>query len=107
MAPAFLRAEPHNDKPDAAIQCAAYRSWHRRFGAELVYTAGVICEFAVGCPPVNEESALELAVEHYLFCPDRLNQRCPDDDFDPPFPPTLEAYAAALMTSTVWYFWWD
>ena len=108
MIPAYLGAQPHNDLPDAALQCAVMRSWHRRFGAEVVYTNGVVYEFAVGRPPTDHQTALQLAHEHFLFCPDRVNQWCPDSRLYPsPGDDTLEALAAMLMNSTVWYFWWD
>jgi hypothetical protein len=106
MVPAYLYAGPHNDLPDAAVQCAVLRSWYRRFGAEVVYTSGVVYELAVGRPPTNTDMAMELAREHFLFCPDRLNQVNPDYRLSPKAH-TLEGYAVMLMASSVWYFWWD
>ena len=105
--PAYLRAQTHNDLPDAAVQCAVLRSWYRRFGAEVVYTNGVVYEFAVGRPPRDRNTAMELAREHYLFCPDRLIQACPDSLLFPTPNGTLESLAAMLIESSVWYFWWD
>jgi hypothetical protein len=105
MIPAYLQCEPHNDLPEADVQCAVLRSWHRRFGAELVWNNGVVYELAVARPPESKQAALELAEEHYLFCPDRLDQGTPSEDFS--HEGTLEALAASLMVSPVWYFWWD
>ena len=108
MVPAYLYAQPHNDLPDAIIQCAVLRSWYHRFGAEVVYTNGVVYEFAVGRPPESAKAAMELAREHYLFCPDRLDQAGPDVRPGAPGPGgSLEQLAAMLMVSSVWYFWWD
>jgi hypothetical protein len=105
MIPACLQSEPHNDLPEASVQCAVLRSWYRRFGAELVWNGRVVFEFLVTRPPATREAAMELAREHYFFCPDRLDQVLPSQDFD--HDATLEALAASLMVSSIWYFWWD
>ncbi len=107
MVPAYLHAEPHNYLPDASTQCGVFRSWYRRFDAEIVYTNGVVYELAVGNPPKDRDTAIELAREQYFFCPDRLEQICPDACLFPTPGGTLEELAAMLMKSTVWYFWWD
>ncbi len=106
MVPAYLYAGRHNDLPVAEIQCAVFRSWYRRFGAEIVYADSPVYQFAVGRPPGDRESALQLARQHYLFCPDRFEQANPDRNYSP-IPGSLQAFAVMLMTSTVWYFWWD
>jgi len=98
MAPAYLRAEGHNYRLDAAVQCAVFRSWYLRFGAEVNYMNGSTYEFAVGQPPTDRDAALELACEHYLFCPDRRDELSGSG---------LRAFAAELMQSSWWYFWWD
>ena len=47
--------------------------------------------------PVPENSALELALEHYGFCPDVYQ----GGDYP------LGALADSLSHSKIWYFWWD
>ncbi len=46
--------------------------------------------------PVSKETAMEVAVQQYGFCPDM------DQNFEEP-----RALADTLWQSTVWYFWWD
>lgn len=48
-------------------------------------------------PPVREEAALELAREHFAFCPDNVLQNTE----------TTGRLADELTKSTVWHFWWD
>jgi hypothetical protein len=70
--------------------------WWDLYGAELCSTVGG-AEFRVTRPPRDRESALALAEEHAIYCPDRIHQGMG----------TLERLAAALLNAPVWYFWWD
>ena len=49
--------------------------------------------------PVHKETAMDVAVELYSFCPDVIDQG-PEDA-------TVGALADVLRQSTVWYLWWD
>ena len=72
-------------------------SWWDRFGAELVALWDGIAEFRVTRPPRDRDSALALAHEHFIYCPDRIHQ----SDL------TLEGLAAILLDAPVRHFWWD
>lgn len=60
---------------------------------------GQVTEFRVTSPPRDRDTALALAWEHFVFCPDRVHQGTDEE--------TLEALAAELLDAPVWYFWWD
>ena len=57
-----------------------------------------ITEFTVNRPAEKEE-ALELAKEHYAFCPDRVDRGN--------MTYTLSELADTLSFADMWYFWWD
>jgi hypothetical protein len=82
--------EPHH-------HVAVHKLWHEQFGAELVACGGDFLELQVSRPPTTREAALELAKVHYGYCPDIVDQGAE----------SLEALAAMLLNSTVWFFWWD
>ena len=56
-----------------------------------------VLEMRVARPPADREGALDLARQHYLYCPDLVDQGTP----------TLDGLGAALLGSPVWSFWWD
>lgn len=73
------------------------KSWQERFGAEVVCMSGDVLELRVLLPPNDQTSALALAREHYVYCPDIVVQGTQ----------TLEALAAERLRATTWFFWWD
>jgi hypothetical protein len=95
--PAFLRFGGWNACPNPEQHVAVLRSWSERYGAELVSLTHDVIELAVSRPPIDREVALALAMEQYQYCNDIVDQGVG----------TLEALAAGLLGSTVWYFWWD
>lgn len=95
--PAFLKWGGWNECPIVAEQCAAMRYWHQKFGAEPVALTSSIAEMHVARPPVDQETALSLAREQYLYCNDIVTQGCQ----------TISDLGATLLRGTSWYFWWD
>ncbi|MEV4518499.1 DUF4253 domain-containing protein, partial [Dactylosporangium sp. NPDC049525] len=68
--------------------------------AYVVANAGVHLGFAelflsVAAPPATAGEALRVAAEHVAFCPHNVNGQ------------PLDAYAAGLVDSPAWHFWWD
>jgi hypothetical protein len=93
--PAYLRAGGWNDMPEPAALVAALRVWRQRYGAELVALAYDSMDIRVERTLSSRDEAIELAREHFLFCPDALNEM------------TLRELAAHLIENDWWFFWWD
>jgi hypothetical protein len=94
---AHLRWGGWNANPAAEHHVAALRSWHDRFGAELVGVGADVLNLRVAIRPATRDAALALAREQHLYCADIVDQGVE----------TLSALAAALMADDWWYFWWD
>ncbi|MQY13345.1 hypothetical protein SRB5_34910 [Streptomyces sp. RB5] len=77
---------------------AVLRSWEDRFGARVVGMAPAHLYVSVAAPPTSLEQAQLLALEHYLLCPDTIDQ-------NPRF--THAGYAEWLIDNPGWSFWWD
>ena len=75
---------------------AVTKYWEERYGARPSTMSHDELEFFLPAP-VPENSALELALEHYGFCPDVYQ----GGDYP------LGALADSLSRSKIWYFWWD
>jgi hypothetical protein len=73
------------------------KHWLEAFGAELVGMNGDTVEMFAKRPPSTRQEALELAEEQFLYCEDIVTQGTQ----------TIEALAAGLCGSNIWYFWWD
>ena len=86
-----------NACPPAEHQVAVLRSLHERYGAELVVCTNDVVELRVQRRPASREEAIALAGELYLYCNDAIDQGHG----------TVSAFAADLMASDWWYFWWD
>jgi hypothetical protein len=78
-------------------QAAVVPSWEDRFGVRLVGIAFETLELSVAAPPVTFEHALHVAAEHWMFCPDNLEQGGRG----------LAGYAEQICGETSWTFWWD
>ncbi len=96
-APAYLSFGGWNECPDPEIQVAVLKSWHERFGADLVTMGADILELRVAKPPKTDDGCLAIAEEHYLYCNDIVTQGHQ----------SIDALASSLDKSTVWFFWWD
>lgn len=88
---------PVNYDLSGADVSAVLRSWEDRFGAVLVSVGFDTLKLSVANPPRTEDSYRQLTQEHYLFCPDGIDQGT--EDFD--------EYVNMLMTDDDWAFWWD
>jgi hypothetical protein len=95
--PAFLKYGGWNDCPYAYEHVALMRTWWEQYGAQPVGMSSDVIEMLVPRGPADRDAALELARAMYVYCPDIVLQGTQ----------TLEALAASLMNSDVWYFWWD
>jgi hypothetical protein len=56
---------------NAATKLAALRSWHERYGAELVCSFATDLQIRVGRRPGTVDQAFDLAIEQHHFAPDR------------------------------------
>lgn len=89
---------PLNHDNDVARLCAVLRSWEDRFGIRVIALGFDTLTVSVAAPPRTPEEAAAVAVEHYAFCPDNVDQGCG----------SLEEYAATeVLGRERWSFWWD
>jgi hypothetical protein len=95
--PAHLRWGGWNACPHPEYHVAALRSWRDRFGAELVGLDSDRMDLRLARPPLSRAQALDLAREHYVYCPDSLKQGRG----------TLSSWAAQLLGNEWWSLWWD
>ena len=79
---------------DEIMYIAKY--WYEKHGAIPAVMTHDILEFAAR-PVKDKISAMDLALEQYVFCSDIVDQGVG----------TIGALADTLMKSSVWYFWWD
>jgi hypothetical protein len=96
-APAYLKWGGWNACPAPEYHVAALRSWHDRYGAELIGISGDVINIRVRRRPQTREEALALAHEQFLYCEDLILQGT--EAFAP--------LAASLMNDDWWFFWWD
>ena len=88
---------PVNHYEDMGGLAAVLRSWEERFGVVLVGLGFDTLTAAVRRPPTTHEHALQVAAEHLALCPDNVWQG----------PGSLSEYAASLVGTHQWDFWWD
>lgn len=74
---------------------AVVRSWEQRFGARVILVGFDTLTLSVSAPPTSREHAERIAAEHRAFCPDNFAQS------------TFDEYAASLIGTGIWSFWWD
>ena len=87
----------YNDCPLPAEQVAVAKYWYEKYGAVPAVITYDEIEFYVEKPVQTLEEAKKLAVEHYAFCYDIVDQ-CYG---------TFEKLADGLYKNIQWYFWWD
>jgi Domain of unknown function (DUF4253) len=95
--PAYLGWGNWNACPPPTYHVAVLKSWNQRFGAELVGINADTLNIRISRPPTDRKTALDLARQQYLYCPDLIDQGVGN----------LSALAAILMSGDWWYFWWD
>lgn len=88
-----------NECPEASEMMEVCRYWYEKYGAVPAAFSHDTMEFVLDKPAGDEETAWEVAREHYAFCPDRVDQGTATG--------TLGELADSIRVSTVWYFWWD
>lgn len=88
-----------SDCPPTEYMISILKKWCE----EWQFMPVVICEDMIEgfAPkkPVDEAQAIEIATEHYTFCPDLIEQCCSDC--------TIGQWAHCLLQSNRWFFWWD
>ena len=87
-----------NECPDNADMAAVLKYWYEQYGAVPAAITHDTLELVLP-KAVPRDEAPTLAREHFLFCPDRVDQ-CTQSG-------TIGELAGDLSVSTVWYFWWD
>jgi hypothetical protein len=76
---------------------AVVRSWEDRFGVRLLGIGFETLYLSVAAPPVTFEHAVHVAAEHWMFCPDNVEQSGYG----------LAGCAEQICGETSWTFWWD
>jgi hypothetical protein len=87
-----------NHNPWIAPLSAVLRGWEERFGARVVRVGFNTLDLSVAAPPRTLRHALQVAAEHWAFCPDSVLFQGPGE---------LPAYAEQIRNARVWSFWWD
>jgi len=83
---------------DTAELSAVLRSWKKRFGATVIGAGFAELYLSIAAPPTTIDHAVNVAAEHFAFCPDNIWQG---------HSPTLATYAERLVDTPLWSFWWD
>lgn len=97
MAPLLLRFGNRNSCPLPVVHAAWAKNWQERYGAVIAAASHDTLEFTVANPAQTKKEALELALQHYHYADDIVDQNYG----------SVEALAASLYGATVWSFWWD
>ncbi len=88
-----------NQCPNAPEMLAICKKWYQQCGAVPAVLSHDTMEFLIEHPIQEKQTAYEIAKEHYVFCPDCLDQ-CTATG-------TLADIAHAIYQSSTWFFWWD
>lgn len=95
---AYLPFGNWNDCPDTLELMATAKLWYERYGAIPAVLTQDQLEFRLE-KPVPEAVSIEVALQHYGFCPDVIEQTGEEGG--------IGRLASQLSKSTVWSFWWD
>ena len=87
---------PVNYVDQVSPLAAVVRSWEDRFGVRLVGIGFETLYLSVAAPPVTFEHALHVAAEHWMLCPENVEESW-----------GLAGYAEQICGETSWTFWWD
>jgi len=94
---AYLPVGNWNDCPTAPQMTAVCKYWHKQYGAFPAVISRDELQLYVPVPVTLRTQAMQLAEEHYAFCPDIVDQGTG----------TLGTLAGNLVDSHIWYFWWE
>jgi hypothetical protein len=97
LAPIYLEFGGWNACPEPLDHAVIAKFWADKYGAKIKSITSDTVEFEVARPPQTKEEALELAKQHYTYCPDIVEQGVGD----------IETLAAVLINAKHWFFWWD
>ena len=95
--PAMLGFGGYNACPEPAEQSAVLNRWYNSHRAQLVYLHAEVVELRVDRPPTTRDAASQIALEHYTFAPDVVEQGAG----------SIGHLAASLMGAGHWTLWWD
>ncbi|MBS2001112.1 MAG: DUF4253 domain-containing protein [Candidatus Obscuribacterales bacterium] len=95
--PAKLLYGGWNDCPVPQVHVGFFKRWFKMHDAEIVSIGRATIEMVVERPPSTREEALEIAREHFVYCPDSVDQGAGN----------VSSLAAELLNGRVWHFWWD
>lgn len=95
---AYLPMGGWNECPSPDEMIAICKYWNEKYGAVPAVFTHDVMEFYAPYG-LNGVDSLEAAIEHYAFCPDRVDQGTSTYK--------LSELAAGLSQSDIWYFWWD
>ena len=96
--PGWLGFGYFNDCPPVSHHVAVARQWQAEWGSRVVGFGHDILVMTVERMPASQAEAMDLAWQHAGYCP-YVIEHCSCD--------TIHEYAARLMTTSVWHFWWD
>lgn len=85
---------PNELQPRAETSTGILKSWHERYGAEVVMMTDEELCLWVPEPVTNKEELCRLAEEQFFFCPELVDT-------------SGSKFAANLRRHRVWSFWWD
>ena len=88
---------PANWYSDLAPLSAVMRSWEDRYDAMIIALSSDVMVVFAARPPIDFDTALAVAAEHFAVCPDLVYQGSSN----------LRELARALVGQPVWSFWWD
>ena len=71
--------------------------WFESYQADITTVTFDTVEYLVDTPPGGLKEARELAMEHFLYCPDIVTQGVG----------TVPNLEKDILLSKVWFFWWD
>ena len=96
---AWLPMGGWNECPAPQQMMAAAKHWYKNHGAVPAAISHGVLEFVLPAAVSDEAEAEKLALEHYGFCIDRVEQ-CSENG-------TVGELTDSLMNSKVWFFWWE
>ena len=96
--PAYVPFGGFNECPDPKTMVSVCKYWYEKYEAVPTTIADDIMEFTVKNPE-DRNDFLNLAKEHYAFCPNRVDQGT--------MTYTISELADTISFADKWYFWWD